>query len=180
AAFDPLVVRAAATRLEGMNGAQSIDKGTHRFGQTGIGGDQVGPERIPTVGWDRHATQNGCEWRIGGSREVGMPAEPRRDHHRLVFLVRGAMFGDRIDLGMPFDMAEYRMTDRRLAELACHGDVLRVVKVLVAEEHNFPLEESVPNPVQLVGRQRPGQVNAFDLRTYEKSKRNDLDHWHPS
>ena len=56
----------------------------------------------------------------------------------VVFLIRGPVFGDRIDLGVTLDMAEHRVADGGLAELACHGDVLCVVEILVAKEHDLP------------------------------------------
>jgi hypothetical protein len=55
-----------------------------------------------------------------------------------------------------------------------------VIEVLVAEEHDLPFQEGVSCRFQLLRRQWPGQVNASDFRTYMKSERKHLDHWHPS
>ena len=65
---------------------------------------------------------------------------------------------------MALDMAEHRMTDRRLAELARHGDMLCVIEILVAKEDDLPLQESVPHRLQLLRRQRLGEIDASDLR----------------
>ena len=40
-------------------------------------------------------------------------------------------------------MAKHGMTDRRLAELAGHRDMLRMIKVLTSEEHDLPFQEGV-------------------------------------
>jgi hypothetical protein len=36
-------------------------------------------------------------------------------------------------------MAEHGMADRRLAKLAGHRDMLRMIKVLASEEHDLPM-----------------------------------------
>jgi hypothetical protein len=71
-------------------------------------------------------------------------------------------------------MPEHRMTDGRFAELARHGDVLRVIEILVPKENDLPLQESVPHHFQLLRRQRLGEVNAFDLCTDMESQGNDF------
>ena len=47
-------------------------------------------------------------------------------------------------------MAEHGMADRRLAELARHRDVLRMIEMLAAEEHDLPFQEGVTHLLQLL------------------------------
>ena len=49
-------------------------------------------------------------------------------------------------------MPEYRMPDRRLAELARQRHVLRVIEMLAAEKDDLPFQESRANFLQLVRR----------------------------
>ena len=72
-------------------------------------------------------------------------------------------------------MAEHRVADGRLAELARHGHMLGVIEMLVPEENNLPLQERVPHLLQLPCRQRPAEVDAPDLRTDVQGEWNDLD-----
>ena len=51
-------------------------------------------------------------------------------------------------------MAEDGVADRRLAELPCHGDMLRVIQLLPAEENHLPFQERVPHVLQLCRRKR--------------------------
>ena len=46
-------------------------------------------------------------------------------------------------------MAEHGVADRRLAELAGHRDMLRMIKVLASEEHDLPFQEGVAHLLQL-------------------------------
>jgi hypothetical protein len=77
---------------------------------------------------------------------------------------------------MTFDMSEHSVTDRRLAELARHSDVLCVIEVLVTEEDNLPLKEGVAYYLQLFQWQRLREVNASYLGTDMNGQRDDLDH----
>ena len=85
------------------------------------------------------------------------------------------MLRDRVDLWVVFDMAEHGMPDRRLAELARHGNVLRVIEILFPEEDDLPLQERIPDRLQLFLRQRLAEIDASDLRTDVKGQRYDLD-----
>jgi len=76
---------------------------------------------------------------------------------------------------MALHMAKHRVADRRLPELARHGDVLGVIQVLIAEENHFPLQERVPHFRQLRLRQRPREVHAPNLRADMQGQRNDFD-----
>jgi hypothetical protein len=53
---------------------------------------------------------------------------------------------------MALDMSEYRMPDRRLAELARQCNVLGMIEMLVAEEDDLPFQESRANVLQLLRR----------------------------
>jgi hypothetical protein len=72
-------------------------------------------------------------------------------------------------------MAEHGMTDGRLAELPRHRDMLRMVEVLAAEEHDLPLQEGVTHLLQLFGWQRPAEIDAADLRADVQRQRDNLD-----
>ena len=72
-------------------------------------------------------------------------------------------------------MPEHRMTNRRFAELARHGDVLRVIEILVSKENDLPLQEGIPYCLQLLRRQLLGEIDATNLRTDVKSQGNDFD-----
>src|SRR6516162_10157183 len=102
-----------------------------------------------------------------------MPTKPGRNHHRVVFFVRGPVLRDRIDLGMVLEVAEHRMTDRWLAELTRHGDMLCVTQILVPEEDDFPFEESIPYRLQLLRWQGLREINAADLCTDVKGQGSD-------
>jgi hypothetical protein len=138
-------------------------------------GDEVGPERIAAIGRDRHAPQDRGERRVDRRRNVGVPARPRRHHHLLAVLVRGAVLGDRVDLGIALDMTEHRMPDRRLAELARHRDMLSVIEVLAAEEYHLPFQEGVTHLLHLFRRQGFAEIDAADLRADMQRQRDDLD-----
>jgi hypothetical protein len=83
---------------------------------------------------------------------MSVPAGPRRHHHLFAILIGGAGFGDRVDLRIALDMAEHGMADRRLAELAGHRDMLRMIKVLASEEHDLPFQESLADLIHLLRR----------------------------
>jgi hypothetical protein len=72
-------------------------------------------------------------------------------------------------------MAEHGMSDRRLAELAGHRDVLRMIEVLAAEEHDLPFQEGVTHLLQLFGWQRLAEIDAADLRADVQRQRDNLD-----
>ena len=72
-------------------------------------------------------------------------------------------------------MAEYGMADGRLAELAGHRDVLRMIEILVAEEHDFPFQESVTDLLQLFRRQGLAEIDAANFRPDVQRQRDDLD-----
>jgi hypothetical protein len=44
------------------------------------------------------------------------------------------------------------MAYRRLAELAGHRDMLRMIKVVASEEHDLPFQEAVAHLLQLLRR----------------------------
>src|SRR5260221_1341472 len=60
-------------------------------------------------------------------------------------------------------MAEYGLDGGRLAELACHGHVLRMIELLSAKEDALPLQERVSHFLQLVWWQRLGEVDTADF-----------------
>jgi hypothetical protein len=60
-------------------------------------------------------------------------------------------------------MAEHGVTDCRFAELPRHRDVLRVIEVLVAEEHDFPFQEGVAYRALLPREQWLFEIDAFDF-----------------
>ena len=70
-------------------------------------------------------------------------------HHLFAILVGGAVLGDRVDLRIALDMAEDGMADRRLAELAGHRDMLRMIEVLASEERDLPFQEGGAHILQL-------------------------------
>ena len=72
-------------------------------------------------------------------------------------------------------MAEHGMADRRLAELARHRDVLRVIEMLVAEEDDLPFQEGVAHLLHLLRRQGLAEIDAADFRTDMQRQRDDLD-----
>ena len=76
---------------------------------------------------------------------------------------------------MAFHMPEHRMPDGGLAELARQRDMLRVIEMLVAEKHDLPFQESGANLFQLLGRQRPFEIDAADFRADMERQRHDLD-----
>jgi hypothetical protein len=67
------------------------------------------------------------------------------------------------------------MADGRLTELARHGNMLCVIQVLVSEEDDLPFQKRIPYRLQLVRRQRFGQIDAADFRTDMQRQGNDLD-----
>ena len=74
----------------------------------------------------------------------------------------------RVDLGMALDMAEHGMADGRLAELARHRHVLRVIEMLSAKEDDLPLQEGIAHLLQLVRRQAArGDPRRGSPRRYE-------------
>ena len=93
----------------------------------------------------------------------------------LCFSLAVPVLGDRIDFGIALDMAEHGMADRRLAELARHRDMLRMIEVLVAEEDDLPFQEGVPHLLHLLRRQRLGQIHAADFRADMQGQRYDFD-----
>jgi hypothetical protein len=72
-------------------------------------------------------------------------------------------------------MAEHGVADRAFAELPCHRDMLRVIQILPAEKHHFPLQEGVPHRVQLRGRERFLQIDSADLGANVQRQRGDDD-----
>ena len=72
-------------------------------------------------------------------------------------------------------MAEHGVADGRLAELAGHRDVLRMIEMLAAEEHDLPFQESVADLLHLLRRQGLAEVDAPDLRTDMQRQRDDFD-----
>jgi hypothetical protein len=72
-------------------------------------------------------------------------------------------------------MAEHGVTDRRLAELPRHRDVLRMIEMLVAKEDNLPFQERVAHLLHLLRRQRLRQIDTTDFRTDMQGQRYDLD-----
>ena len=93
-----------------------------------------------------------------------------RHHHRRAVLVGGPVLGDRVDFGIAFDVAEYGMADGRLAKLARHRHVLRVIEMLPPKEDDLPLQERLPHLFQLVRRQGLGEVHTADFRTDVKGE----------
>jgi hypothetical protein len=71
-------------------------------------------------------------------------------------------------------MPEHRMTDGRFAELACHGDVLCMVEILVSKENDLPFEEGVPYRFQLLRRQWPAEIDTMNLCTDMQCQGNDF------
>ena len=179
AALDTLVVLlpglGVRTRDVSVNRAQRVDKAAHRRRQPLIGGNEVGPERVAAIGRDRHAAQDRGERWVDRRRNVGVPARPRRHHHRFSVLVGGAVLGDRVDLGIALDVAEHRMPDGRLAELARHRDMLSVIEVLAAEEYHLPFQEGVTHFLHLFRRQGLAEIDAADFRADMQRQRDDLD-----
>ena len=76
---------------------------------------------------------------------------------------------------MVVEMAEHGVTDRRLAELPRHRDVLRMIEMLVAEEDDLPFQEGVAHLLHLLRRQRPGQIDTANFRTDMQRQRYDFD-----
>ena len=72
-------------------------------------------------------------------------------------------------------MAEHRVADRRLAELAGHCDMLRVIEVLAPEKHDLPFQEGVTHLLQLLRRQGFAEIDAADLGADVQCQRYDLD-----
>ena len=72
-------------------------------------------------------------------------------------------------------MAEHGVTDRRLAELPRHRDVLRMIEMLVAKEDDLPFQEGVAHLLHLLRRQRLGQIDTTDFRTDMQGQRYDFD-----
>ena len=153
---DALVVLLAGlgvrTRDVSVYRAQPVEKAAHRRRQPLIGGHEIGPERIAAIGRNSHAAQDRRAGRVDRRGDVGVPAGPRRHHHLFAVLIGGAVFSDRVDLRIALDMAEHGMADRRLAELAGHCDMLRVIKILAPEEHDLPSQEGVAHLPQLPRR----------------------------
>ena len=75
-------------------------------------------------------------------------------------------------------MAEHGMADRRLAELARHRDMLCVVEMLVAEEHDLPFQEGVADLIHLLRRQGLFEIDAADLGADVQRQRDDFDMLH--
>src|ERR1019366_6907196 len=148
AALDAFVVHAAwfgaLARHEFMNTAQPVDEPAHRRRQSVIGGDKIGPECVPAIRWYRHAAQDRGTRRVDRGRDVGVPAGPGCHHHRGAIFVGGPVLGDRVDFRKALDMAEHRVADGRLAELARHGHMPRVIEMLPAKEDDLPFQKSVP------------------------------------
>src|SRR5437762_7805750 len=140
-ALDALVILAARLRVFPrhifVDTAQPVNEPAHRWREPIVSGRKIGPEGVAAIGRYRHAAQNRGAGRVDGRRDVRVPARPQGHHHRLAVLVGGAVLGDRVDLGIPLDMAEYGMTDGRLAKLARHCDVLRMVEMLTTEEDDL-------------------------------------------
>ena len=74
-------------------------------------------------------------------------------------------------------MAEDGVADGRLAELARHGYVLRVIEMLATKEHHLPFQEGVPHLLQLRGCQWSGEIDAADLGANMQGKRRNFDGW---
>lgn len=64
--------RGTLRRAEMVLAAQALQKALQRLGQGFIRGSQIGPLRIATIGWNRHAAQN-----RGGRRVVGRRSRQR-------------------------------------------------------------------------------------------------------
>jgi hypothetical protein len=53
--------------------------------------------------------------------------------------------------------------------------MLCVIEILISKENDLPLQESIPHRLQLLRRQRLGEIDASDLCTDMKSQGNDFD-----
>ena len=82
-----------------------------------------------------------------------------------------AAFGDRIDFREAFLVSVQHMADRRLTERTRERDVLRVIEVLIAKEHDFPLAQRRPDFFRGLRRQRLLEIDTEELGAREDGHR---------
>ena len=91
-------------------------------------------------------------------RSIGVPPGPRPDRLDIHVRVSLALARDRIDFGVSLLVAVEHVADGRVAETPRERDVLRVVEVLIAEEHDLPPQQRRPDRFDGMFRQRPPQM----------------------
>jgi len=67
------------------------------------------------------------------------------------------------------------MADRRLAELAGHRDMLRMIKVLASEEHDLPFQKGVADLIHLLRPEGLFEIDAADLGANVQRQWDDFD-----
>jgi hypothetical protein len=72
-------------------------------------------------------------------------------------------------------MAEHGMSNRRIAELARHRDMLCVVEMLVTEENDLPFQKGVADLIHLLRREGLFEIDPVDLGANVQRQRDDFD-----
>ena len=121
-----------------VHAAQPVEERPQRGRKRVVGGREVRELRVTAVRRHRHAAQNRRGGRIQHGGEIGVPARPGADGVGLEVRMPLAPLRYRIDFGESVLVAIEHMPDRRLPERAREGHVLRVIEVLIAEEHDLP------------------------------------------
>jgi len=163
-----LVVQVAVVAAELVPRPQPVGQRAHRGRQVPVRNLEIGEHSIAAVfGHLPARAQDGSRGRIDHARHVGVPA--------LAAPADGGLGGNRADLRIAFGrVGVVGMRRGRPAEMLREGQVLRMLDVLVAEEHDLPAPQRRLDLVDLVLRQWLPEVHAVDLGAGEDGKRPDI------
>ena len=146
---------------------QSFEVDLHTFGQALVSGVHAGEQGVAADRRHRVQIKNAAHRRLGVHGQVRMPVVAG-DVFRIGIRV------DRDDVRMAPDRGDAAM-DRQIAEQAAESLVAVVVEMLVAEEDHLVFGDGLNQLLDRRRLQRPGEVDAGNLRADAQRQRCYLD-----